>query len=170
MPNATIRGGDLIFLDAKSFYVFIPNYGPIFFNNLPDISDSKSAAYNDEPIIGRAFPLKTFSHSENRVISLQLHFFVLKQEDIRTNLNNLRALASCTYPRDASQSATVSYAPPIVCRLKFGELLGSGPICAVLKSYSVKFPTDVAWDTNTFVPYKFDVDTNWEAIYKSSNL
>ena len=31
----------------------------IIMNNLPDISDTKSAVYNQEGIIGRSFPLYT---------------------------------------------------------------------------------------------------------------
>jgi hypothetical protein len=39
-----------------------------------------------------------------------------------------------------------------------------------LKSYSVKFPTDVVWDQDFYVPYKFDVDTSWDVVYRSSEL
>ena len=38
----------------------------LLFDNLPDISDSKSAVYNNEGIIGRSFPLYTYSHSADR--------------------------------------------------------------------------------------------------------
>ena len=40
----------------------------------------------------------------------------------------------------------------------------------ILKSYSVKFPTDIAWDESTLLPYKFDVDTSWDVVYKSMDL
>jgi hypothetical protein len=49
-------------------------------------------------------------------------------------------------------------------------LLGAEPLCVVLRNYTVKFPTDVAWDENFYCPYKFDVETTWEAVYKSSDL
>lgn len=134
---------------------------------LPEISDSKSAAYNDEPIIGRSFPLKTYSHSENRSISWTAHFIVCKSADIGRNLEELRMLEACVYPKNDGISP---YEPPPVCKLYCGELLGMTPLCAVLKSYSVKFPTDVAWDDTGYLPYKFDVDMTWEVVYDSQDL
>lgn len=135
---------------------------------LPDISDSKSANYNDEPVIGRSFPLKTYSHSDNRSISLQIHLFITKPDDAVTNLEYLRALESCVYPRDFVQS--VPYQPPPVCQIFCGQLLGKDPLCVVLKQYSVKFPTDVAWDETYYTPWKFDVDTTWDVVYSSNAL
>jgi hypothetical protein len=166
MPKATTPSGDLINLDDCG--ILIPNFGILRLHALPDISDSKSASYADEPIIGRAFPLKTYSHSENRQISMTLHMFVRKQGDISTNLLSLRALESAVYPREGTSGAP--FIPPPVCQIKCGELLASEPLCVILKSYSVKFPTDVAWDEETYCPYKFDIDTTWEVVYKSSDL
>jgi hypothetical protein len=169
MPRGTIPGGGLI--NISDCYIFIPNFGRIRLNNLPEISDSKSASYNDEPIIGRSFPLKTYSHSENRVIAMQLHFFVINRNDIALNLRYLRALESAVYPRDQQSGANAPFVPPPVCRLKCGNLLADKEeVCCVLKSYSVKFPTDVAWDEDDYLPHKFDVDTNWEVVYRSSDL
>lgn len=146
----------------------IPGYGIIPLNNLPDISDSKSAAYNDEPIIGRSFPLKTYSHSENRVISMSLHFFTLTEADITKNMEYLRAIQSAVYPRSATNGAP--FLPPPVCTLICGELLGVSGVCAILKSYNVKFPPDVVWYEPSFIPLKFDIETSWEVVYKSSDL
>lgn len=168
MPKATIPGGDMIDLD--DCYVFIPQRGRIKLHALPDITDSKSASYNDEPIIGRSFPLKTYSHSENRAISMQLHFYVRKSSDISENVFNLRALESAVYPRDSSSGSNAPFIPPPVCRIKCGSLLADEEICVILKSYSVKFPTDVPWDDKRFIPFKFDVDLSWEVIYKTSEL
>jgi hypothetical protein len=168
MPKATGPNGDL--LDLEDCYVYIPNFGQFNLHALPDISDSKGATYNDEPIIGRAFPLKTYSHSENRVISMQIHLFVRKKADVFFNLRILRALQSAAYPRDESGGANAPFVPPPVCLIKCGKLLADRPLCVVLKSYSVKFPTDVPWDADTYTPWKFDVDTSWECVYKSSDL
>jgi len=166
MPKATIPGGGLI--NIPQCYVFVPGYGNIIINNLPDISDSKSALYNDETIIGRSFPMKTYSHSENRSISVQFHFFIVDQFDAAENLQKLRALASACYPRNGA--AGVPYLPPPICRIKCGRLLADDELCVILKQYSVKFPTDVPWDENLFTPYKFDVDTTWEVVYTSFDL
>lgn len=165
MPHATTPRGDLIPLDNA--WLFVPNFGTIKFHALPDISDSKSAAYNDEPIIGSSFPLKTYSHSENRVISLQIHFYARKRADFAENLRAKRAIESCLYPRD---NQGFSFVPPPVCRLYCGFWLADDPLCVVLKSCSSKAPTDVPWDEETYCPWKFDVDTNWEVVYKRSDL
>jgi len=170
MPSATIPGGSL--KPIEECYVIVPFNGGDFtikFNNLPDITDAKSASYNDETVIGRASPLKTYSQSDNRTISMQIHMIVSKPDDIQYNLASLRALQSATYPRDGSDGAP--FVPPPICRIKCGKLLSNeGELCVILKSYSVKFPTEVAWDENTFVPFKFDIDTNWDVVYKSADL
>ena len=52
------------------------------FKVLPDISDTKTASYNDEAVIGRASPLKTYAQSDNRSISMQIHMVVSSPEDV----------------------------------------------------------------------------------------
>lgn len=135
---------------------------------LPDISDSKSASYSDEAIIGRSQPIKTYSHSENRAISWTLHLIACEDQDLRTNLNIMRALEACLYPKDRSQKT--SYEPPPICKIKCGVLLGDQELCVVLKSYSVKFDPGVAWDESTLMPYKLDVDLSFETVYSSDDL
>jgi hypothetical protein len=136
--------------------------------SLPEISDSKSAAYNDEAIIGRSFPMKTFSHSENRSIGVTFHFYVVSQNDIPKNIAAMRAIQSACYPRDGQGGAP--FIPPPVCQLKCGAMLGADELCVILRNYSVKFPTDVAWDEQYYCPYKFDVETTWEVVYESNDL
>jgi hypothetical protein len=139
--------------------------------SLPEISDSKQATYNTENIIGRSFPLYTFSHSGDRQLSIQLHFFILDDNDPEKNLQDLRAIQSCAYPRRGTGGAP--YMPPMICTIQCGHLLAKEPICAVLQSYSVKFPTEVAWyegKNGQYCPYRFDVDTSWLMVYSSSEL
>ncbi len=143
--------------------------GEIKLNNLPDISDSKSAVYNTEAIMGRSFPLYTYSHSADRTINLQLHFFIVNPGDGDRNLAYLRMIQSAVYPRDGIKTGT-PYQPPPVCQLKCGKLLADQELCVILQSYSVKFPTDVAWEENSFCPFRFDVDTNWLVVYTSIDL
>ena len=142
----------------------------IILNNLPEISDNKSAVYNSESVIGRSFPFYTYSHSDGRKISMSLHFFVVEPNDIQNNLDDLRLLQSAVYPREGNNGTP--FTPPVVCKIKCGELLAKEPLCCVLESYSVKFPTEVAWSTesNLFTPFKFDVDTSWLTVYSSQNL
>lgn len=140
---------------------------------LPEITDSKGAVYNDEPVIGRAFPIKTFSHGENRTVGMKLHFAIIKDSDASTNLEHLRAIQSAVYPRGGTNSKP--YMPPPLCQIKCGQLLSKSYLCAVLRSYSVAFDTSVAWysDENgegIYLPFKFDVDCNWEIVYPSESL
>ena len=171
MALATLPGGRLI--DIEDCYVSVPTKGTekkIVFNVLPEISDQKSATYNDEPVIGRSNPMKTYGSSDNRSISMQIHLIVTRPEDVEKNLEILRVLESAIYPR-VGASVGVPFVPPPVCQLRCGQLLKKeGDLCAVLKQYSVKFPTDISWDETTFAPFKLDIDTTWEVVYKSSEL
>lgn len=148
----------------------IPQAGTIVLNNLPDITDSKTAIYNSEAIIGRSTPLYTYSHSGDRSINMQLHFFVVDKGDANTNLSYIRWIQSAVYPRGESKSGS-PFQPPVICEIKCGSLLANDePLCCALQSYSVKFPTEVVWDENTFCPFRIDVDTSWIVVYSSDDL
>jgi hypothetical protein len=147
---------------------------------LPEISDSKSATYQDEQVIGRSFPIKTYSHGENRSITMKVHFVILKSRDAFDNIQHLRALQSAVYPRESNSSP---YLPPPICKIRCGHLLSSEYLCVVLRQYNVTFDTTVAWfegsadnnfigplQTDTYLPYKFDVDLTWEVVYQTKNL
>ena len=180
MPKSTKLQGEL--LPLKDCYVNIPGAGKIIFRILPEISDSKRANYNTESILGRSNPIFTYSHSEARQINIQMHFVVDTADSITRNLRELRWIESAVYTRNSEAGAP--FVPPPVCAIKCGSLLAisdgvgvgasTGEICAVLTNYTVKFPTDVAWDSDsdgeTYCPYKFDIDTNWEVVYSSDAL
>lgn len=174
MGKAT-NNGTLAPIPSDKCYIKIPGSQlpeeKVILNNLPDISDSKGAVYNNESIIGRSFPLYTYSHSGDRSIGMQLHFFVVNPGDITLNMQYLRALQSAVYPREGSTGGA-PFVPPPVCQIQCGELLGKDALCCSLQQYSVKFPTEVAWATNpdTFTPFRFDVDTQWLVVYSSNNL
>jgi hypothetical protein len=173
--RATQPGGQL---EPVPFcQISIPGFPVITLNNLPEISDSKGASYQDEVVIGRAFPIKTFSHGDNRSISMKVHFFILSSTDAVTNMGYLRAIQSAVYPRDNVTGSP--YLPPPICQLRCGNLLTGtqtdGWICAVLKSYSVSYDPTVAWfedgeGNGSYLPYKFDMDLSWEVVYSNTNL
>lgn len=165
MGKATKPGGDLI--EIQDCYIHIPGGGILYQKILPDISDSKGASFPEEPLMGRATPLKTYSHSETRSISWTMHFMTCKKGDGKDNLMTLRAIESCVYPKD--QSGSSPYEPPNLCRIRCGDLLGDDELCVAMKSYSVKFPPDVAWDED-LIPYKFDVDMSFDVVYDSNDL
>lgn len=163
--KATQPNGDLINLD--DCYIYIPNFGQFNLHALPDVSDSKAATYGDQVIIGRSTSVKTYAHSDPRIISMQIHMHVRKRADVAFNLEVLRGLQSAVYPRDETTGSNAPFVPPPVCVIKVGKLLSTKPLCVILKNYSVKFPTDVPWDFNTYTPWKFDIDTSWEVVYKN---
>jgi len=186
--KATREGGAL--QEIPDCYIFIPGAyidqrgfrapGRIRLKILPDIGDRKNANYVGEPIQGRAMPLKTYSHSEDRQITMTLHFMITQEGDAALHLTYLRWIQSALYPREVMDSGFI-YIPPPICSLKCGELLGSyatdkqtsrnrGAISAILSDYSVRFPTDTAWDTQFYVPMRFSVDTTWIVVYPSSAL
>lgn len=180
MPIATDDFGALIPLN--NCYIEVPNakgsFETVQMDNLPEISDSKGASYSDEVIIGRAMPLKTYSHSENRVITTKINFFIYTSQQgamgsARYNLAKIRLLQSACYPvTDPMQSLSVPYAPPPICKLKCGSILAdqSKDLCVVLVNYSTSYPTDVAWDSETGLPYKVTMDCTWHVVYRNSDL
>lgn len=159
-PNGSLR-------PIEKCYLFIPNYGKMTLNNLPDISDSKSAVYNEESVIGRSSPIHTYSFSGSRQISINFHFFIIEPGDAGRNLEKLRALQSCVYPRE---NGDVPYIPPVVCTFRCGDILATQDICLIMENYSFSAPTEVAWDEETLCPYKFDVNTSWKVVYTSNEL
>lgn len=154
------------------FYISVPGFGdPIRVKSLPDISESKQASYNNEAIMGRSAPLYTYSHSGDRTLSIQLHLFITEEGDALENITILRQIQCASYPRQGQKGSP--YMPPCVCTIKCGKILADEPLCAILQSYNVKFPTEVAWwegDDGQYCPYRFDIDTNWLVVYTSSDL
>jgi len=184
VSKATTPSGKLQNLEQCT--ITIPGLrNPIVLNNLPSITDTKSASYNPGVILGRAMPIMTYSHSENRQISMTIHLYIIEDLDAVRNLNILRAIQSAVYPRegqsvigDFGPSIPSPYKPPPVCSIQCGQLLASKPVCVVLQSYSVSFPDDVAWFTGgtsgffeeTYLPYRFDIQMQWLVVYDSSDL
>jgi len=175
--HATDSVGRLKELDEC--YISVPGYkrnrGRIILKILPEIQDSKGAAYNDETIMGRSIPLKTFSHGENRQITMNCPFMVAEESDIFKNLSDLKALESAVYPRIDNVGGN-PFLPPPVCKIKCGSLFASSTngegesVCAILKSYSVSFPQDVPWDQKYYLPYKFSIALTWEVVYTTEEL
>ena len=173
MPNATDRSGILVPISSEAYLQIgndmVEGENPYYFNNVPDLGDSKGATYNDENVIGRAVPIKTFSNGDNRSLSLSINLFVQVQSDCRRNLRILRRIQSAVYPRPGL-SSTIPYMPPNICKLKVGSLLSECPICVVMKDYNVRFPTDVPWDAETLCPYRMEISMSFEQVFSSDNL
>lgn len=143
-------------------------FGMIRLKILPEISDSKSANYTNEPIMGRTTPLTNYSYSEPRTIQTDLTFAVTTCQDIEDNLTYLRLIECLTYPGDPRGSAP--FTPPPICKMVCGKLLGDAPLCVILKNYTVRWPVDVPWDVETYLPYRFTVGCQWEVVYACQNI
>ena len=165
MALATTTGGQLNTLNDNC-WISIPTFGKIQLNILPEITDTKKATYADTTVIGRSSPIKTYSHSDNRVITMKLHFIVIQQSDIQRNISYLRAIQSAVYPRVGTP-----YLPPPVCQIQCGDgLIDDDSLCVILESYNVSFPTNVVWDKDALVPYYFEVSTTWHVVYAAGEL
>ena len=178
--KATVESGELDLLKKDSnsdkCLCWIKIHGKqINMDILPDISDSKSANYSNETGIGKASPYNIYSYSEVRSIGWTCHFVIqsIKNEDSKSAekiMSNIRLLQSACYPQDDN-----GYPPPI-CALKCGDLLSTEEdgICAILRSYTVKYDTTVPWNTHTdeglFLPYKVDIDLTFDVAYNSLKL
>ena len=174
--KATQYGG--LLNEINKCAIKIGNYGTIYSRILPDISDQKSASYTDETGIGRAMPFKSYQHSDNRTIGWTAHYIVTQKDDIQKFLGEIKLIQSAVYPR---QSNTLTpFTPPQICELSCGRLLdaydmesdetGSKRVYAVMKSYNIKYDTSVPWDEETMLPYKFDIDMQFEVVHDQSNL
>jgi hypothetical protein len=171
--NATSSSGKLVPILNCYLRIGAQNIegeNPLYFNNIPDLGDSKSASYNAEGVIGRAAPINTYANSDNRSISLSINLFVQDITDCKKNLRILRRIQSAVYPRSGLNSPGAPYFPPPVCQLKCGSLLSEKPICCIMKDYNAKFPTDVPWDEETLCPYRLEISMTFEAVYASQDL
>jgi hypothetical protein len=176
------------YIRVSNFLGNVPilNESKIVMKTLPEISDQRDVQYGEQNGIGRSMPLKTFGQGGARIINWTATFVADTEEEAILNLQRFRVLASCTYPR--KQVDGISYAPPYLLYLKCGKLLsgdiiGINPnvsippksesteeLCAILKSYNVKWPKDVPWQQITYIPYKFEVSLVFEIVYSSTNM
>ena len=168
--KATTDTGILRFID--DCYIQVGSSAPIQMYIMPDISDGHDAAYNQQTGIGRSLPAYTFGNGGPRNISWTIHLYADYPERLQLNLQTLRIIESCTYPRIGA--GNLPFTPPSICKIKCGPMLGDYPLAAVLKSYSVSFPTDIMWSERIGnfgpIPYKFDITCQFEVVYDASQL
>ena len=177
MPRATESNGHLAII-PKCY--FDTPCGRICLRILPDITDSKSANYIPENIPGRSSPIVTYAFSDPRQLSTEIHFMITQTSDIIENLRDLRIIQSLVYPTGPFGGAP--FTPPPTVRFVCGELMDGGSLgvpgpnnccvglCLILRSYSVRYPTEVAWEKFTYLPYRFSISCNWEVVYACKDL
>ena len=149
----------------------------ILFEVLPEITENKAATYNDEMILGRSSPVKTFAHSDNRVITMTMNFVATHESDFIRYRQYLFAIGGAAHPRYLD-----GYAPPPVCKIKVGGILGSFPsgVDAVLRNYDFNTdPTAFWWDRRAidsldrnaqYMSMRFSINTNWDVVYSYESL
>lgn len=170
--KATERFGQL--KELPSCDIIIPGAEKIQLYVLPEMSDRKGLNYEDLPVVGRALPITTFSHGENRTVTMKIHLLTLNEEgpnSIKDNMRILRTLQSMAYPRNGD--AGRPYLPPPLAQIRVGSRLTSqsgGYVCAMLREVNVTYPTDVAVDPVTMLPYKFEIDLTWQIVFPSNQL
>lgn len=175
--KATDSGG--LLRQIKKCGIKFGSQGTIYSRILPDISDQKSASYTDETGIGRSMPFKSYQNSDNRTIGWTAHYIVTQPDDINNFLYEIKLIQSAVYPRQGD--GTTPFKPPIICELSCGRLLdaydkgtssstNSKKVYAVMKSYNIKYDTSVPWDETTLLPYKFDIDMQFEVLHDQSDL
>lgn len=167
--KATNEGSELLQVGQKTStgcYLDIDNF-KIDMDILPDISDSKSVNYSNENAIGRSSPFSIFANGELRTISWTCHFIVQKEGDPEKYLEYLRVIQSACYP--TSQTGH----PPPLCRLRCGAILTAEwnqDLCCVLKNYSIKYDPNVPWHQETMIPYKMDIDLQFDVVYEQADI
>lgn len=167
--NATNRNGTL--LPIADCYIRVDNYYVVM-NQLPEISDQKSASYSEENAMGRSVPIKSFSQGSTRKIGWKIPFLSSSVKEQQKTIYELRLLESCVYPK-ADLSNILPYIPPRVCALKCGRLLADYELSAILTDYSVDFPTETTWSVSAatlYLPTKFSLSLSFEVVYDSRFL
>ncbi len=170
--NATNTNGQLVSL--RDCYIRASGNPPvvIYMNNLPEISDQKSASYTEENAMGRSVPVKAFANGSSRKIGWKMKVIAQSNEEQTKAINNLRFLESCVYPK-ADPTNILPYIPPRVLSIKCGRLLADYELSVILTDYSVDFPTDQPWSdkSNTlYLPYMFNISLSFEVVYDSRYL
>ena len=108
------------------------------------ITDSKTAFFNDVPIIARSSPIKNYSGSGSRTIQFTLEFFAAPEQGldgitpllIKTRIDACRAL---TYP----DYTGFVMKPPPRCIIHIGNQVAMLGIC---RNVSVSYNGDSPWD------------------------
>jgi hypothetical protein len=151
----------------------------LFFQFMPeDITDTKAAVFQDYPIIARSIPLKAYSFSTSKIVTLVLQFFATPIEkeltptikDIMLKIQQLRGCVYANYDKGTR--------PPNPVLLRVGNWIA---MKAVITQVSVKAskiwastdeptsPSSLSKDTTIaytgpVVPWGADVTVTFEEI------
>jgi len=144
----------------------------IYMNNLPEISDQKSATYTEENAMGRSVPVKAFSNGSTRKIGWKFTMWSQEEKDRLAYIKTVRTLEACVYPKE-DKSNILPYIPPPILSIKCGKLLADYELTVILTDYSLDFPTDQPWSiygNSLYWPTKVTMNLNFEVVYDSRYL
>lgn len=127
---------------------------------VPEISESKSAKYNDIGIMGRSTPLKSYSYSDNKSIDVTFFCHSIDAITLEANKKLLRMVRSSVYP------VYSGYVPPKVGYLKIFDILEND---IVGNSYSLTYGNQYAWKDEQ-LPIYMEIRANFHAVWPHSDL
>lgn len=121
--------------------------GTIYFQMMPEITDSKSVNWNMVDVVGRSHPLLGYTSSSCRTFSFSLEFFAHASQRDNRPISQIKQeidlLMSLTYPDYGSGSVL----PPKKCILKLGNMV---VFPVVAQDISVTYHT--LWDKASGLP------------------
>lgn len=135
---------------------------------MPEITDSKSANYNSQTVFGRSSPIRSYSDSGARTISVSFDL-INTPIDEGANFEFLRAIAAAAHPQYDQ-----GIAPPPLIKFQCGPLISGklgapqGVTC-ILSSYSFNFNKESTIN-DEMVPFKIGVSLELEVVYSQQTL
>lgn len=144
--------------------------GKHYFRSLPEITDSKSANYNSQTIFGRASPIRSFSDSAPRTISISWDMYNVDQLARDATYEMIRAISSAVYP-----IYEPPYNPPPICQFQCGSILAGKhqedrmAMDCLIMSYNFSYGKDSIMD-DYMMPFHISASLDLEVIYSSKDL
>ena len=161
------KNGRLLKLKATC-YIIIDDF-TYDFRSLPEISDSKQANYNSQTVFGRSSPIRSYSDSGARSISVNFDLYNTDEESRSTNASFLRYLAVAVHP------TYEGYQPPPICKFACGSLLSGKidgdpePISCLIMDYNISYGRDSIFD-DKMMPFHVSGSLNLEVVHSRASL
>lgn len=171
--SSTDGKGSLLPISIDHAFLRMPGPGGSLktyaFYSLPEVSDSKNANYSDIQILGRSSPVKTYSGSDYRSLSVTFNLHGTSEERLLENLEFVRGIASLTHPQYEN-----TYLPPPVAKLKIGEMVrgpSGGGVDVICMNYSYDMSPEVVWvDKEKLIPLHIALRADFHVVYAFFNL
>lgn len=137
----------------------------------PEISDSKSANYNSTTIFGRSSPIRSYSDSSARTISVSFDLYNVDPSTRTENFNLVRNIAVSVHPEYGG-----SYDPPPICKFLCGTLLSAPnengdpyPLQCLIMNYNFSYGKETIFDDG-MMPFHIAVSLDLEVVHSTQTL